>query len=155
VRCGALDALGSSLSPSVQFIMMAVEHKRMVKLIMIAAGGAFGTLLRYLVAGWGQRLSSGSFPTGTLTVNVTGCLLIGFLGALFAGPYLVRDEYRVAVLVGVLGSFTTFSTFSAETFALLNDRQVGYAVVNVLLSNGLGFIAVWFGYRLAERWFGV
>ncbi len=126
----------------------------MMKLVMIALGGGVGAVMRYGVSGWGQRLTTGTFPLGTLVVNVSGCLVIGLLGALFAGPHLVREEYRVAVLVGVLGSFTTFSTFGAESFSLLNDGQVRSALVNILVSNAFGLAAVWFGYRLGERWFG-
>jgi CrcB protein len=127
----------------------------MVKLLLIAAGGAVGALLRYLVSGWGQSLVDGWFPLGTLIVNVTGCLLIGALGAFFAGPQLVREEYRVALLVGVLGSYTTFSTFGWETFTLARDGELRLALANVLLSNALALVAVWFGYRITEKWFGV
>ena len=127
----------------------------MTKIVCIAVGGAVGALLRYGVAGWSQRLTSGLFPVGTLTVNLIGCLLIGILGALFAGPQVVREEYRFALLVGLLGAFTTFSTFGFETFTLINDGQFGRAGLNVLLSNGLGLAAVWFGYRVTERLTGV
>jgi fluoride exporter len=127
----------------------------MVKLLLIAAGGAVGTLLRYLVSGWGQSLVGGWFPLGTLIVNVTGCLLIGVLGAYFAGPQLVREEYRMAVMIGALGAFTTFSTFGFETFALARDGELRWALANLLLSNGLGLVGVWLGYRVAEKWFGV
>ena len=127
----------------------------MLKLVMIAAGGGVGAVLRYAVAGWGQRLGDGVFPVGTLVVNVIGCLLIGVLGAAFAGPHLIREEYRLALMVGVLGSFTTFSTFGAETFALVNAGQLRLAMLNIMLSNGLGLSAAWFGYRAGERWFGM
>ena len=127
----------------------------MVKIAMIAAGGAIGATLRYLISGYAQRQTGSLFPVGTLFVNLIGCLIIGLLGALFAGPHLIREEYRVAVLVGVLGAFTTFSTFGWETFTLLNAGQIRLAVINVVLSNGVGLAAVWIGYRLGERWFGV
>lgn len=127
----------------------------MVKVLMIAAGGGVGAVLRYAISGWSQRLAGGTFPVGTLTVNVVGCLAMGLLFAAFAGPVLVREEHRLAVLIGLLGGFTTFSTFGYETFALLNDRQIGRAAMNVLLSNVLGIGAVWLGYRLGERWVGV
>ena len=107
------------------------------------------------LAGWGQRWANGSFPLGTLLVNVLGCLLVGFLTSALAGRLLLREEYRIALLVGLLGGFTTFSTFGWETFALLNDGQVARAVANVTLSVSAGVAAVWFGYRLAEQWLGV
>src|SRR5687768_16336499 len=64
----------------------------MLHLLSIAAGGGFGSVLRYLVAGWGQRLLEAAFPLGTLIVNLSGCFLIGFLNALFSGPVLIREE---------------------------------------------------------------
>lgn len=127
----------------------------MVKVMMVAVGGGFGSVLRYLVQGWGQRLSNGSFPVGTLTVNIIGCLVIGFLNYVFSGPILIRQEYRIGLTVGVLGGFTTFSSFGWETFAMANDGQGLRAIMNLLLSVTLGFCAVLVGYRLAERWFGV
>lgn len=126
----------------------------MFKLVMIAAGGAVGATLRYSVTGWGQKLGAGSFPIGTLIVNVIGCFLIGFAGAVFAGPHLIREEYRVGMLIGVLGAFTTFSTFGWETFALFNANQVRFAVANIVLNNGGSIAAVWLGYRIGTRWFG-
>jgi CrcB protein len=127
----------------------------MTKLLCIALGGAAGSVARYLVAVQGQRLSQSIFPVGTLTVNVLGCLLIGLLGTLFAGPVIVREEYRFALLVGFLGGFTTFSTFGLETFSLVSDREWWLASLNVLGSNVLGLAAVWVGNRLALLWQGV
>ncbi|MDJ0848285.1 MAG: fluoride efflux transporter CrcB [Myxococcota bacterium] len=126
----------------------------MTKLLLIAVGGSFGAVLRYLVAGWGQRLTSGSFPLGTLLVNLAGCLLMGFLVGVLTGPLIVREEYRLALLVGFIGSFTTFSTFGYETLALLHDREWGGAALNVVASNVVGIGAVLAGLRLAERWQG-
>ena len=126
----------------------------MVKVFAVAAGGAVGAVLRYLVSGWTQRLFGPSFPAGTLAVNVIGCLLLGFLGAAFARYVLIRDEWRLVILVGGLGAFTTFSTYGYETFSLVNEGQRWYALANVALSNVAGLTAVWAGYRLAERWYG-
>ncbi len=126
----------------------------MLKIAMIAAGGAVGATLRYAVSGWVQKSSSTLFPSGTLAVNLIGCFLIGWLGAMFASPHLIREEFRVAILVGVLGAFTTFSTFGWETFQLVNAGQVRLAAINMVLSNSAGLMAVWLGYRLGARWFG-
>lgn len=127
----------------------------LTKLLFIALGGAVGALLRYSLAGLAQRLADATplegFPVGTLAVNVLGCLLIGGLGAYFAGPHLVREEHRAFLLVGLLGAFTTFSTFGWETFELANDRQFGLAGLNILASNGLGLVGIWIGYRLVEH----
>ena len=127
----------------------------MTKFLLIFIGSGAGGVLRYALAGWTQRLANGSFPIGTLIVNITGCLLIGFLTAAFSGRVLVREEYRVAVLIGLLGGYTTFSTFGLETFALLNDGQSWRAMLNVAASLILGLAGVWTGYRLAENWLGV
>jgi CrcB protein len=127
----------------------------MIKVILIFVGSGIGGVLRYAMQGWFQRLTDSTFPLGTLAVNVTGCVLIGFLTALFTGPVLIREEYRVGLTIGILGGFTTFSTFGLETFMLTTDGQFWFALTNVVLSCGLGFIAVWFGYRAAEYWFGV
>ena len=127
----------------------------MSKLILIFVGSGIGGVSRYMLSGWAQRLSNGSFPLGTLAVNLLGCLAIGFLSAAFAGRWFVREEHRVAIVVGVLGGFTTFSAFGMETFALLNDGQRLRAVLNVLSSVVLGVAGVWIGYRVAERWLGV
>lgn len=124
-------------------------------LLLIAAGGALGAVLRYLVSGWGQRLTTGTFPAGTLVVNLIGCLVVGYLGALFAGPWLVRQELRIALLIGLLGGFTTFSSYAFESFALLAEGRTGPAFLNLLVSNIGGLLAVWAGYRLAQAWPGV
>ncbi len=127
----------------------------MVRILLIAAGGGLGSVLRYLIAGWGQRLTAGSFPVGTLIVNVAGCLVIGFLNAMFNGPLLIRQDYRMALTIGLLGGFTTFSAFAWETYSLGNDGQGLSALINVLLSVTLGLGAAWIGCRLAEKWFGI
>lgn len=125
------------------------------KFLLIFVGSGLGGVARYALGGWCQRLTQSGFPVGTLAVNVLGCLLIGFLSGALSGRLLVREEYRMAVLIGVLGGFTTFSTFGWETFGLLNDGQYLRGVANVLLSLVLGLAAVAVGYRLAETWLGV
>ncbi len=121
------------------------------KYILILLGGGLGSLLRYLVQGWSQRITFGVFPIGTLIVNVVGCFAIGLLAT---APF-ARPEYRTGLVIGLLGGFTTYSAFGWETFSLANDRQTLAAFANILLSVALGLAAVWFGYRLSERVFGV
>lgn len=127
----------------------------MLKWLLIAAGGAFGSIMRYAMQGWVQRLVGGTFPLGTLVVNVLGCLIIGFLTAVFTGPVLIREEYRIGLTVGILGGFTTFSTFGLESFNLMNGGQLGLAALNIALSCGLGLLGVWAGYRFGQYWYGV
>lgn len=126
----------------------------MVKLLSIAVGGALGSVLRYLVSGWTQRWTDQPVPLGTLIVNVAGCFVIGLLATLLTGPVIVREEWRLLVLVGLLGGFTTFSTFAFETAQLLGDGQYAFAVLNVTLSNLLGLAGVWIGLRASQALFG-
>ncbi len=124
------------------------------KLLLIALGGALGAVSRYSLSGAIQRLfRNGSFPWGTLAVNVLGSLLVGFLIAYFTSPAgaRVREEHRLAILVGFLGGFTTFSTFAYETFARAADGNRSAALANLLLTNVLCLAAVALAYRAAER----
>jgi CrcB protein len=125
-----------------------------MRYVLIMAGGALGSVCRYTLQGWAQRLCDGSFPLGTLAVNVIGCFVIGVLNMLFTGPWPIRMEYRVGVVVGLLGGFTTFSAFGWETFALANEGQLASALLNVAVSVSAGMAAVWLGYRVAERFYG-
>jgi fluoride exporter len=105
-------------------------------LLLIALGGAVGSVLRYLVGGAAQHLSPRGFPIGTLAVNILGCLLIGILARLFlnmqtAGPM------RAFLIVGFCGGFTTFSAFSHETAGLIQGGEYYRAAVYVLLSATL------------------
>lgn len=129
------------------------------KLMLIFCGAGLGGVLRYLIAGSVEGLtasSTGSFPTGTVFVNVIGCLLIGFLATAFLGEVVsakVPEVYRIAILVGLLGGFTTFSTFSYETLRLLEDHEYKVALLTVLVSNFGGITAAFIGWRLASKIF--
>ena len=127
----------------------------MYKLLLIAAFGAGGSLLRYGLGTLIQRSAGTAFPLGTVIVNVIGCFAIGFLNALFLSKFAVREEWRVAILVGLLGGFTTFSSYAWESVALSNNNQVGLAVLNITLSNVVGLAAAFFAYRLGQWMFGV
>ncbi len=125
------------------------------KLLWIFLGSGVGGVLRYTFGGLVHKVVSTAFPLGTLAVNVIGCLLIGFLTFAVRERFLIREEYSTAVLIGLLGGFTTFSTFGMETFGLLNDGQYARASLNIVLSVVGGLAAAWIGYRLAEGWLGV
>ncbi len=125
-----------------------------MKWLLIACGGAFGSLARYWMQGTVYSVTGWGFPLGTVAVNILGCLLIGVLYALFSGPYPVRDEIRIGLIVGVLGGFTTFSAFGLETFLMVQEGKLSWAILNVVLSCTLGLAAVWCGYRLVEFNFG-
>lgn len=126
----------------------------MLKLVLIFLAAGVGGILRYTIGGVVQSASGSTFPLGTLVVNVSGCLTIGFLAAAFEGPWLVREETRLTLLIGLLGGYTTFSTFGRETLALLNDGQYAAASANVILSNVLGLGAAWAGWAAATRILG-
>lgn len=122
----------------------------MDSIIWVGTGGFLGSVLRYLVSGAVQQLSGSlDFPYGTLAVNVIGCLLIGFLSQLVEMRGVLNAEARLLILTGVLGGFTTFSTWSNETMNMLRDGQTGLALVNVGGSIALGLFAVWLGYIAA------
>lgn len=118
----------------------------MNQLIIIAIGGAFGAVMRFLVStGLYQWLGRG-FPYGTLLVNVVGSFLIGLLSeTLILQRVTVALDYRSAILVGFIGAFTTFSTFSLETFYLLEQGEIGKAGLNVAVSVSSCLAAVWIG----------
>lgn len=118
----------------------------MNQLIVIAIGGAFGAIMRFLVStGLYQWLGRG-FPYGTLLVNVLGSFLIGLLSeTLILQRVTIALDYRVAILVGFIGAFTTFSTFSLETFYLLEQGQINKALLNVAISVSSCLFAVWLG----------
>jgi CrcB protein len=118
----------------------------MNQLIVIAMGGAFGAIMRFLVStGLYQWLGRG-FPYGTLLVNVVGSFLIGLLSeTLILQRITVALDYRSAILVGFIGAFTTFSTFSLETFYLLEQGQIGKASLNIAISVSSCLAAVWLG----------
>ena len=117
--------------------------------LLVGAGGFLGALLRYALSGLVHRqLPLTSFPYGTLAVNLVGCLLIGALAGLADFRQLFSPEARIFALIGVLGGFTTFSTFGYETFVMLRDAEYLRAAVNVGLHVVLGVALVWIGYSL-------
>lgn len=123
----------------------------MLKVLLVGLGGFIGSISRYLVGGLVHRLFPFTvFPYGTLVVNVVGCLLIGFVIGLVEFRQLFRPEIRLFLLIGVLGGFTTFSTFSYETYALARDGETVRAGMNVLLHIVVCFGAVWFGNVLSR-----
>lgn len=123
----------------------------MKALIFIAMGGAIGAVLRYGASLSVYSIMGRGFPYGTLFVNVSGSLLMGLLGVLMLERFNIGPEWRAAVLVGVLGSFTTFSTFSIETLNLLEQGDVMRAVTNIVLSVLVCLVAVWFGVLIGRQ----
>ena len=125
---------------------------KLLPILLIAVGGAAGTLARYGVSLACIRTSERlNFPFGTVAVNLLGCFLIGLLNGLFLDRVTVRPEVRAALVVGFLGGFTTFSSFAWESTALLEKRETFRLVANVLVSNLAGIALVIVGYAIGRR----
>ena len=118
----------------------------MNKIILVGIGGFIGAALRYLMSGYIQNLTQNvAFPHGTLAVNITGCFLIGMFSQLVEFPSGMTSEMRLFLMVGLLGSFTTYSTFSNETLNLLQDQRLLPAFINIVTHLILGLSAVFLG----------
>jgi len=117
----------------------------MTQTLAIAAGGAIGALMRFWMSTWVYARLGSDFPYGTLAVNVLGSLIMGVLYVLFLERLDLDPIWRAALLVGLLGAFTTFSTFSIETLNLIENRESIKALMNILLSVVLCVVAAWLG----------
>lgn len=123
----------------------------MIKQIaLVALGGGVGSALRYLVSVWSSKQLHGVFPWGTFVVNITGCLLIGFLFGLITRFDLVDNELRLLLIVGVCGGYTTFSAFSVENLRLIESGNYMLFILYVITSVLLGVIAVLGGNALSK-----
>jgi CrcB protein len=115
------------------------------QVLVIAAGGALGAVLRYGLSQSVYRLLGRDFPYGTLAVNLLGSFLIGVAVVLIVERMILSELWRTALIIGFLGAFTTFSTFSFETLALFEDGQMVKALLNIGLSVILCLLATWLG----------
>ncbi|MFV1993328.1 MAG: fluoride efflux transporter CrcB [Acidiferrobacterales bacterium] len=123
----------------------------MNQFLAIAAGGAIGSVLRYWVSINTHAIFGRDFPYGTLTVNVIGSLLMGLLFVLFVERWEIETVIRSAILIGLLGAFTTFSTFSIETLNLVEDGSYAKALVNILVSVSASLAAAWLGIIIGRQ----
>jgi CrcB protein len=124
----------------------------MMNIFLVGVGGAFGSIARYLMVAFvGRAFSDGSFPFGTLAVNVLGCFTIAFIGALAADKINLSADLRLFLFTGFLGGFTTFSAFGYETFYLLKTSHFFLAFLNITASLILGLGAVFVGYWLGRN----
>ena len=122
----------------------------MMNVMIIGIGGFVGAAARYGIATWiGQRWGR-SFPLGTFVINVSGSFLIGLLMTLMAERFTENPQWRLLLVVGFLGAYTTFSTFEYETGALLKDGEWLYAGLNVVMSVIVGFVALKLGEVMAK-----
>jgi fluoride exporter len=121
------------------------------KILYIGIGGGLGANARYWVGWWLIKRWGDVFPYATLFVNVTGSFLLGLFVVLISERYIVTDpNLRLLIAVGFLGSYTTFSTFEYQTFALASSGRYLQAALNFGFSLVAGFVAVWLGVRLAR-----
>lgn len=121
-----------------------------MKIFLIAAAGAAGTLARYWLGGAVQRLYGGTFPWGTFAVNMFGCFLFGIIWSLAEERLVISPEARTVVLIGFMGAFTTFSSFVFETNALIRDAEWMLAIGNLALQNITGIIFLILGIALGR-----
>jgi CrcB protein len=112
----------------------------MLKLVVLALGGALGTLARYWLSGVVSD-RAGTFPLGTMVVNVTGCFIVGLIAAM-----ALRPEWRLFLIYGFCGGYTTFSSFGLQTLNLARDGEWFYVAANIIGSNVLGLVAVYLGW---------
>ena len=122
----------------------------MFKILAIGLGGFIGAIMRYGISGWVYEKVGENFPHGTLVVNLIGSLILGFFMALSESRIQINPVLKVTITIGVLGALTTFSTFSYETFSLLQMGQVQRAFINISVSVLLGLLAIWLGIIAAK-----
>ena len=120
----------------------------MLNLVWIMVGGALGTGARYGVSRWLNEADT--VPVGTLSVNVVGCFMMGLAASFFAKNLAISETVKMAAMVGFLGGFTTFSSYGIETLKLAQGGRVSQALIYLVLSNVLGFLAVWLGASLID-----
>lgn len=118
--------------------------------LLLVAFGSAGTLARYWLQGWVQLRAGSAFPAGTLAVNLLGCFLLGAIGQFSLAHLSVPPEWRVALTIGFLGAFTTFSTFGWETVRMLQDGEWGKVMLYAATSVLGGLLAVILGMRLGN-----
>lgn len=123
----------------------------MNQILLVGIGGAFGSMARFLLSTTVYKIFGSTFPYGTLFVNVTGCFIIGLIGVLFIGHfYAYASDMRSLLVIGFLGGYTTFSSFSFETLNLAINGEYEAAIINVVASVILCLIATWLGIVLGR-----
>jgi CrcB protein len=122
----------------------------LLALALVAIGGAIGSVSRYLLSTAVLRLSGSLFPVGTFAVNVAGCIVFGAIVGAAEHRVVLAPEMRAFLLVGVLGGFTTFSSYAFESFTLMQDGQIAAATVNIVGQVVAGLFGFWVGYVAAR-----
>ena len=122
-----------------------------MRYLLVLAGGGTGALARYVAASAIMTRFGGKFPLGTLAINVTGSFLIGFLMTMLTERFQLDPQWRLLLVVGFLGGYTTFSSFEWETYTSVRDGALWAGMLNIVSSVVLGYMAVWLGAMLARR----
>jgi CrcB protein len=118
--------------------------------LWVGVGGFFGAVARYAVGGWMTRRFGLGFPYGTFVINITGCFLLGLLLAVLDMRASLPSQLRLVGPIGFVGAYTTFSTFEYETLRSVQEGQDGLALLYVLLSVVIGYVAAWVGQALGK-----
>ena len=121
----------------------------MFKYLVIGLGGAIGSAARYYISGLDYKFSKGVFPVSTFLINASGSFLIGFLWGVF-DRFAISPVIRLFIFIGILGGYTTFSTFSLENLNLMRDGEWKIALGNIVLSNAAALLSVFAGFVLAR-----
>jgi len=121
-----------------------------VNLLLIAIGGALGSVARYLLSTLVLRASGSLLPIGTFAVNLVGCLAFGCLMGAAQQRFIMTPQARAFTLIGVIGGFTTFSSYAYESFALIQDGQFAAAAFNIVGQVVAGLVGVWAGYVITN-----
>jgi fluoride exporter len=119
-------------------------------ILLIGTGGFIGSVARYLVSFLNLSVHFFSIPVGTLLVNVTGCFVIGFLTGIAEKSTILTAEWRLFLMVGLCGGFTTFSSFANENLVLLHNGEIFSLLLYTGLSIFIGFLAVWLGFAVTN-----
>lgn len=117
-----------------------------MNLLVIAIGGALGAVARYLLSSFVLRVSGALFPLGTFVVNVVGCLVFGAIAGAATQRVQMTPAMRLFLLTGILGGFTTFSSYAFESFTLVRDGQMVWAGINIVGQVAAGLVGMWAGY---------
>ena len=138
-------ALTAVRSADGSYLLLPVRGRSKMRAVLVGVAGFFGAISRYWMDGWISRLAGGGFPWGTLVVNLSGCFLVGLLTTFLTERLLPHPNIRIAITVGFVGAYTTFSTFAYESLRQLQDGAIGLAFANIVVSVAAGIAAAWVG----------
>ena len=127
----------------------------LIKILMILAGGGLGALTRYTLGYQIDKSLNLSFPIGIFCVNLIGCFLIGLLVSLFENKFIFSENLKIFLIIGFLGSLTTFSTFALDNYNFLTQKNIILLITNIFLTNAFGLLMVLLGIKTIKiiNWF--